>query len=314
MGDRITFFRQPRRLLITMKYLSPMLLPRCLLVQVVVAWTALLFFPWIATAAEPAPGELAVMTYNLRYASSQPPNAWEARRPVAREMLQQLRPDVIGTQEGLYRQVKDLAADLPDYAWIGTGREGGSRGEFMAVFYRRERLEPLEYDHYWLSDTPEVIGSSTWGNSVRRMVTSVKFRDLQTGRDFFFINTHFDHQVQGSREKSAALVLDRVMKLKTMLPVLLVGDFNAAAEANKVYELLVGQEKFVDTWKIADQRGEPWSTFHGYREPQKEGQRIDWILARGPVKVRQTEVVTFQKDGQYPSDHFPVIARLKLGE
>lgn len=273
---------------------------------------------WLAAApatpgVEPAPAELAVMTYNLRYASSQPPNAWEARRPVARALVERERPDVIGTQEGLYRQVKDLAADLPDYAWIGTGREGGSRGEFMAVFYRRDRLEPLEYDHYWLSDTPEVIGSSTWGNSVRRMVTSVKFRDRRTERDFYFINTHFDHQVQGSREKSAALVLERVKKLKTMLPVLLVGDFNAVAESNKVYELLVGEDRFVDTWTVAAERGDNWSTFHGYREPSKGGQRIDWILAWGPVQVRQAEVVTFQQEGQYPSDHFPVIARLTLG-
>lgn len=287
---------------------------RALLLAVLLLWALNGAMPPVAVAADPATRELAVMTYNLRYASSQPPNAWEARRPVAREMLAQERPDVIGTQEGLYRQVKDLAADLPDYSWIGTGREGGSRGEFMAIFYRRERLEPLEYDHYWLSDTPDVIGSTTWGNSVRRMVTSVTFRDLHSGRNFYFINSHFDHQVQASREKSAALVLDRVTKLKAMLPVLLVGDFNAAAEANKAYELLVGQDKFVDTWKIADQRGEAWNTFHGYDEPKKGGQRIDWILARGPVKVRQTEVVTFEKNGQYPSDHFPVIARLTLGE
>lgn len=264
-----------------------------------------------AAAAEPA--ELAVMTYNLRYASSQPPNAWEARRPVARAMLLKEQPDLIGTQEGLYRQIKDLAADLTDYAWIGTGREGGSRGEFMAVFYRRDRLEPLEYDHYWLSDTPEVIGSSSWGNSVRRMVTSVKFHDLQTDRDFYFINTHFDHQVQRSREQSAALVLDRVGKLKTKLPVLLVGDFNAVAEANKAYEILVGDDRFVDTWKAAATRGEAWDTFHGYHAPGKGGRRIDWILARGAVNVRQSEVVTFEQAGQYPSDHFPVIARLTLG-
>lgn len=262
-------------------------------------------------AAEPA--ELAVMTYNLRYASSTPPNAWEARRPVSREMLLAVQPDVIGTQEGLYRQLRDMDADLADYDWIGTGREGGSRGEFMAVFYRRDRLDPLEYDHYWLSDTPEVVGSTTWGNSVRRMVTTVKFRDLKSERDFYFINTHFDHQVQASREKSAELVMQRIEKLRTMLPVMLVGDFNAIAEANRVYDVLVGEDRFVDTWRIADERGEPWNTFHGYQPPRKDGRRIDWILVRGPVKVRQTEAVTFEKDGQYPSDHLPVVARLTLG-
>src|SRR5689334_21412331 len=103
---------------------------------------------------------LKVMTFNLRYAQkgAQPPDAWAHRRPIMRECIRQTPPDVIGTQEGLYPQLKDFAADQPDYDWIGLGRDGGSKGEFMAVFYRRARLEPLEFDHFWLSDTPDVVG------------------------------------------------------------------------------------------------------------------------------------------------------------
>ena len=165
------------------------------------------------TRAQPpdqAPGDtLTVMTYNLRYASPNPPNAWPQRRPLMRELIQRVSPDVFGTQEGLYSQLKDLASDLPEFEWIGLGRDGGSRGEFMAVFYRKARLEPLAFDNFWLSDMPEVIGSSTWGNSNRRMVTWVKFLDRQTRREFFLWNTHFDHEVQAAREKSADLVQNR---------------------------------------------------------------------------------------------------------
>jgi hypothetical protein len=84
------------------------------------------------------------------------------------------------------------------------------RGEFMAIFYRRNRFEPLEYEHFWLSDTPDVIASSTWGNGVRRMVTWAKFRDRTTGREFYFWNTHLDHEVQFAREKSAELIRQRI--------------------------------------------------------------------------------------------------------
>ena len=97
-------------------------------------------------AAEP----LVVMTYNLRYASARPPNAWPDRRPLMRDSIRELSPDLIGTQEGVYHQLKELHFDLPEYDWIGLGRDGGSRGEFMAIFYRPERLEPLEFDHFWL--------------------------------------------------------------------------------------------------------------------------------------------------------------------
>jgi endonuclease/exonuclease/phosphatase family metal-dependent hydrolase len=261
-----------------------------------------------------SPGTLRVMSYNLRFASDTPPNAWPARRPLMRELIQQDAPDVIGTQEGVYRQLKDLATDLPEFDWIGLGRDGGSRGEFMAVFYRKARLEPLEFDHYWLSDTPEVMGSKTWGPRLARMVTWVKFRDRQTGTEFFFINTHFDHQVQAAREKSSELIRQRVAAMETKLPVLLVGDFNAAAGNNKAFDILTRDGFFTDTWITAKERkGEGIATFNGFKAIQPGGPRIDWILARGDVRVDRAEILTFQRDGQFPSDHFPIVATVRLG-
>jgi endonuclease/exonuclease/phosphatase family metal-dependent hydrolase len=258
------------------------------------------------------PAALCVMTYNLRYASASPPNAWSARRPAAKALWDKVRPDVVGTQEGVYQQIKDIAADQPDFAWIGLGREGGSRGEFMAVFYRRDRLMPLEFDHFWLSDTPDVIGSTTWGNSNRRMVTWVKFRDVASDHDFYFFNTHFDHQVQAAREKSADLLLARIEALKTHQPVIVTGDFNAPAGRGPVYEKLVGPQALADTWTTAAERGPAIGTFHNYGGPREGGERIDWILSRGKVTVERSEVATERLGEQYPSDHFPVVARLKL--
>ncbi len=262
------------------------------------------------------PGEdvkLCVMTFNLRYASPNPPNAWPQRRPVMSRCIRDLAPDVIGTQEGLYGQLKDLAADLPDYAWIGLGRDGGSRGEFMAVFYRRERLEPVAFDHFWLSDTPEIVGSSTWGNSNRRMVTWVRFRERATGREFYFWNTHLDHQVELARQKGAALIAERVRKLETDLPVVLAGDFNSAAGQSKSYEILLKEGGFADTWPLARLRvNEKLNTVHGYNAPVEGGQRIDGILARGGVSVEKADIVTCSENGRRPSDHFPVAAWLTL--
>jgi hypothetical protein len=125
----------------------------------------------------PARGDsLHVMSFNLRYASNTEPNSWSARRPVMAQLLRREQPTVLGTQEGLYEQLKDMERDLPaHYDWIGVGRAGGSHDEFMAIYYDTRRLEPLEFDHYWLSDTPEVIGSKSWGNNVIRMVTWVRF-------------------------------------------------------------------------------------------------------------------------------------------
>jgi endonuclease/exonuclease/phosphatase family metal-dependent hydrolase len=259
-------------------------------------------------------GTLTVMTYNLRFASPTPPNAWPQRRPLMRELIEQVAPDVFGTQEGVYGQLEDLAADLPAFQWIGLGRDGGSRGEFMAVFYRKARLEPLAFDHFWLSDTPEVIGSKTWGPKLARMVTWVKFRDRQTKREFIFVNTHFDHQIQEAREKSAQLMRKRVADFEAGMPVLLVGDFNAAAGKNQAYAILTGDKFFTDTWRTARERvNEGIGTFNGFKGTQKDGARIDWILSRGEVAADRIEIVTFSRDGQFPSDHCPVVAKLRVG-
>jgi len=261
-------------------------------------------------ADEPA-SPLNVMTFNLRYASDKAPNSWPERRPVVREVLKQFAPDVIGTQEGVYHQLRDIAADSPEYAWLGLGREGGSRGEFMAIFYRPERLEPLEFDHYWLSDTPELMASKSWGNNVIRMVTWVKFLDRQANRPFYFINTHFDHEVQASREKSAELLIERSKRLDPKLPIVLVADFNAAAESNRVYEQLTSAG-FVDAWKLAAKRTGEVGTFHGFHGPRAGGERIDWILLRPKAEVLSAETVVLEKNGQYPSDHCPVTASIRL--
>ncbi|MBA4150706.1 MAG: endonuclease/exonuclease/phosphatase family protein [Verrucomicrobia bacterium] len=254
------------------------------------------------------------MSYNLRFASSVSPNSWPERRPLMREVLTQTSPDLIGTQEGVYAQLKDVAADLDGYDWIGLGRNGGNRGEFMAVFYRKTRLEPLEFDHFWLSDNPAEIGSMTWGPTLPRMVTWVKFQDRQTQQQFYFFNTHFDHKVQLAREKSSELVRQRVAALDTTLPVLLAGDFNAAAPTNQAYKILMADKFFHDTWDTARNRSDAITgTFNGFKALQPKGARIDWILTRGDVTVDTLEIVTFSKNGQFPSDHLPVMADLKLG-
>lgn len=266
--------------------------------------------PILATQA----AELVVMTFNLRYASPNPPNAWPDRRPAVKACIDATAPDLIGTQEGVYPQLKDIAADQPQYHWLGLGRDGGSRGEFMAIFYRHDRFEPLEYDHFWLSDTPEVIASTTWGNTNRRMVTWARFKDRRNQREFYFWNTHLDHALQPAREKAAHLIRQRLASLKfPELPVLLVGDFNAVAGANRTYDILLDGGFLRDTWPLAlVKRNAEFDTFNDFKSPRKNGQRIDWILLRGQADVSATEIVTFTLDGQLPSDHFPVVARIGL--
>lgn len=265
--------------------------------------------------AQPADGlALRVATFNLRFASDKKPNSWAERRPVVRACIEEMAPDVMGTQEGVYPQLKDIAADLPDYEWIGLGRDGGSRGEFMAIFYRKARFEVLELDHFWLSDTPNVIASTNWGNTNRRMTTWVRFRERASGREFHVFNTHLDHALRSAREKGALLIRQRVQEVATNhLPVLLLGDFNAEPGREKTYDLFLEGGFFADTWRTAKtRRNDDLDTFHNFRGAKKGTFRIDWILTRGPWECDANEVVVFSRENQFPSDHHPVVARLRL--
>ncbi|MFF2847855.1 endonuclease/exonuclease/phosphatase family protein [Streptomyces sp. NPDC058001] len=278
--------------------------------------------PLSSTALSAAPASAAtgradrrldVMSFNLRYASTTEPNSWARRRPVMRELLRSERPHVVGTQEGLYQQVRDIEADLgPHYDWIGTGRAGGSRDEFMAVFHDTRRVAPVAYDHFWLSDTPDVIGSNTWGGGSIRMVTWVRFRDLRDdGREFHFLNTHLDNASQYARTRAASLIAERITALDPSLPLVVTGDFNVAAHGDPVYDTMLGAG-LMDTWDTAAERSALYATFHGYRPLVPDGDRIDWILATPGVSVHHASINTFSSAGQFPSDHLPVLASLTL--
>jgi endonuclease/exonuclease/phosphatase family metal-dependent hydrolase len=264
----------------------------------------------------PALGDAVhVMSFNLRFASDSPPNSWPRRRAAMAELLRVEQPTVIGTQEGLYRQLTDIDRDLPEnYNWIGVGRAGGRRGEFMAIFYDTRRLEPVEFDHFWLSETPGVIGSRSWGNASIRMVTWVRFADKITGTEFVVLNTHFDEQSEHSRVRSAELVRDRINAIGPALPVVLTGDFNTPAQTSTPYDILINGAALTDTWTAAaDRRTALYATFHGFRPPVPDGTRIDWILTRGAITVTAAGINTFARNGQFPSDHLPIQALLTIG-
>ncbi|GAA3983944.1 endonuclease/exonuclease/phosphatase family protein [Actinomadura viridis] len=267
-----------------------------------------------APAASAGDTRLRVMTYNVRLAADAPPKDWPSRLPLMKRVLRDQQPDLLGVQEALWQQMRDLDGALPGHDWIGMGRQGGTRDEFSAVFYRKDRFEVLDFDHVWLSGTPQVIGSATWGNRITRMVTWAKFRDRRDGTVLYHVNTHFDHQSENARVKSAELILERVRGFEAGAPVILTGDFNAAAGKTEPYRILTGADAFTDTWETARRRGPAYNTFGGWKAPVPDGDRIDWILSRGPVETRWAEIDAYQRDGLYPSDHYPVVAHVTIGK
>ena len=264
-------------------------------------------------AGPAAPGDLDVMTFNLRYASSSKPNSWAQRRPAMRALLTAERPALIGTQEGLIAQLRDIEKDLgARYDYIGMGRNGGTRGEHMAIFFDKDRLAPQRSGNFWLSGTPQVPGSISWGSAHVRMVTWVLFTDLETGRHFYAVNTHLDNVSENARRHAAQLIRDRLAGLDR-LPILLTGDFNSPAKpSSRAYNLLVNQAGYRDSWIAALRHGPAYATIHNYQALVPDGERDDWILTTPGVTAVAALMNTYRRGTQYPSDHLPVQVRLRL--
>lgn len=252
---------------------------------------------------------LRVMTFNVRLpVDSDGANRWEARRALMAQVVARENPDLIGTQELFQRQGDELVARLPQYAWFGQGRRGGSGDEHMGVFYRKDRLRVLATGDFWLSDTPETVGSISWGNVLPRMVTWARFQRIADGATFVLYNTHLPYREQDepARERGAALILARLRQLPADEPVILTGDFNTTPDS-PTHALLT--TALTDAWTAAPQRLGPPATFHDFTG--KADWRIDWILFRG-LQAKSARTVTAHRRGRYPSDHFPVVVDFEL--
>lgn len=268
-----------------------------------------------------APQEsLHVMSFNIRMentAETEPgeDDHWPDREPILVDLLEREQPTLLGVQEAKYGQLPAIERALPEHRMLGYGRQGGSEDEHSAIFFDPGRVLPLAWDQFWLSDTPDVIGSTTWGNRVTRIVVWARFRDQGSGAEFAMVNTHFDHESEQARISSAQAVVDLVDGGPLDgLPVIVTGDFNSPAPDAGAYEHLVVEGPMIDAWDGAQEQLTPaWGTCPGYGEPVEGGDRIDFVLSTEGVDVQRAAINGFTSaEGRYPSDHLPMQALLRL--
>jgi endonuclease/exonuclease/phosphatase family metal-dependent hydrolase len=268
----------------------------------------------LAASPETPPSEvLTIMSYNLRTGTADDGlDAWDLRKDFLVETVTKHNPTILGTQECLDFQADYLAEKLDGYGRIGLGRDADGGGEMMAVLYQKSRLLPLESGHFWLSETPEIPASKSWDSNFPRIATWVKFFDRTTQRHFYFYNTHFDHRGVVARQESARLLQNRIATLHSDVPVVLTGDFNAKGGDSEPWTTLTSGN-LMDLWDAAkEQKGVP-NTSNGFKIPDPErARRIDWILATKEVIALSCEIDAVHREGRFPSDHMPVIARIAL--
>lgn len=258
--------------------------------------------------------DFKVVSFNIRYGTAKDgDNVWPRRRHLVLETIREADPDLIGTQEAQWFQVKFLCDNLKDYAQISRSRRLDPSDERCAILYRKSRFTPLEVGHFMLSEQPQVHGSRSWGAALPRIATWARLRDKQDGRVFLFANTHYDYRSQKARQESWAVLREQLIDCARGRPVVLTGDFNqdlASLEARPAEAACARQLGLEDTWSAATATGKGTGTFHGF-DGNGTGGRIDGVFAHREFTVLSAAIDRWHKDNRYPSDHFPVEAVLQ---
>ena len=226
------------------------------------------------------------------------------------------RHDIVGLQEVLKSQLDDLESLLPEYTWIGVGRDDGKEaGEYSPILFQKDRFKVLNQGTFWLSETSTITGSKGWDAAYPRIVTWGYFKDKKKHKKFYFFNTHFDHKGTIARRESAKLILQKIKKIAEKDAFVLTGDFNGDPKSEP-YLLLTKKDNLVDLYDAfflsKTKHYGQLSTFSGFKVPRKDDQnRIDYIFVPKKIKVLKHAILTDSWGGLFPSDHFPVLAVLK---
>jgi endonuclease/exonuclease/phosphatase family metal-dependent hydrolase len=254
---------------------------------------------------------MRVMTFNLRLATPvDGPNEWQYRKELVVETILNCRPDLLGTQEGTVPQLEYLAAELSGYRPLIGHRQVDPTCQYPTIFYRAGIFQVSESNEFWLSETPTVHLSKSWGSAFPRLLTYGLFREVNRDLPFYFLDTHLDNISPEARLRQGRMIGDFCQTRQQ--PVILAGDFNEPPEA-PVYQELVGPgSPLRDSWRALHPPEDEVTTVHAFNgQPRGSGNRIDWILATPPFAIRRAEIVTYNQGGRYPSDHFPYLAEVE---
>ncbi|MET6998551.1 endonuclease/exonuclease/phosphatase family protein [Chitinophaga defluvii] len=260
---------------------------------------------------------LHVMTFNIRMNTPHDSlNAWPHRKDKVASQVLFHEAHLLGVQEALYEQMTDLKERLPQYKYIGGGRDDGKNaGEFSAIFYDTTRLQLLDSKTFWLSETPDVPGSKGWDAAITRVVTYGKFKDRKTKKIFFHFNTHFDHIGKIARRESAKFLLQQVHTIAGKIPAIITGDFNATPDDEPIQVVMNANDPlhFTDSKAISQMpHYGPTGTFNAWHFAERDDRPIDYIFLKGKFKVKKHATISETWKGRYASDHFSLYSEIEV--
>lgn len=256
---------------------------------------------------------LRVATYNLRMDT---PNdsldPWSSRKEIIKDLIQFHDFDIFGTQEGFKHQLDDIA-ELDKFSYVGVGRDDGENaGEHSAIFYKNNKFEVLEHGDFWYSETPDVPGKGWDATCCNRICSWAYMKEKESGKEFYFFNSHYDHEGEEARKNSSKLLLSKISERKYDKPVFCTGDFNATPDSEPI-QVIYKEDILKDSYLQSEQK--PYgteTTFNNFKVNHRKSSRIDYIWVTDDIRVLKYGTLNDIQYGHFPSDHFPVMIEAKF--
>ena len=259
---------------------------------------------------------LRIATFNIRYDNKKDrENQWKNRREAVCEFLGRNHLDVICLQEVVKNQCDDLASSLSGYSFVFMGRNDcKDKGLAVPIFYRSNKFICLESGCFWLSESPDSIGSIGWDADQTRNLTWVKLQNKKDGQCLYVFNTHLDHKGKVAREESMKLIKYRMDEIANGYPSILTGDMNSSTSSNVLEIVKENRVPMNDSYEETKKHKGVSYTFHGFgNTPIDKRRRIDYLFVSQQITVDEVTIPR-EKDeqGVFLSDHCPVVVKLKI--
>ena len=256
----------------------------------------------------PVGDTLTLMSANVRCYSPTDffKRSWWYRARLIIENVKAAAPDIIGFQEVTKIHYKYLTDCLPGYDSVITYRDDSPLAEGCPIFYNTLRFDLIDQGSFWLSETPEVM-SKSWGAAFNRVCGYVVLSEKTTGKEIAVFNTHLDHVSDRARIGGINVILEKI-KAFGGKPSVIMGDLNAG-EGSETY--LTAREYFDDV-KYLTSDTDSGATYQNWGT-RLDGENIDYFLvSKTGFKVERYKVLRNTYNGVYPSDHFPIVTKLKV--
>lgn len=252
-------------------------------------------------------------------------NRWEQRKRLVAELIQNSDATIVGVQELLPRMRADVQQMLQDYRVIGSGRYQGKNqynDEHSDILVKNDQAAVNYHRTFWLSKRPEKAGSRGLLALFPRICTMAEVDVKELGCRVRVFNTHLDCLSGFARTLGVCIILEQMSRCnrKEKLPTILMGDMNAGPNSKCIRMLRENRHLYcnVHLQDVYDALGgvdRINNTYHFFKGEIKEGKKpIDYIFVSEEFEVVESQICTEHEGGQYPSDHFPIMATLRLRE